>query len=254
MRIPVWLIFILALLPQSPSKVIAASALPEGFVYLDTLDKSGKIKIALRYGTQNNFVGRPVAGYTEKFQRVILTEAAAKALLKAQERFEKDGFCLVIYDAYRPQSAVNDFMQWSRSSSDQLMKIWFYPRVDKSRVFELGYVAEKSGHSRGSTVDISLIAKGESPHAIIPSYRKLKDGAEVVFLDDGTVDMGTSFDLFDKASHYENDLIEQEHQERRRYLKEVMESCGFKNYAEEWWHFTLKEEPFPETYFDFPVN
>lgn len=225
-------------------------SLPHGFIYLDKIDPT--IRQSLRYYGDNNFIGHPVAGYQSS--RIILTRKAAEALSKAQARFKKDGYSLVIYDAYRPQTAVSSFMEWSKDPNDQKMKAWFYPRIDKAKVFALGYVAEKSGHSRGSTIDLSIIPIETPLHEIDPQPRKLRDGFEFLFLDDGTVDMGSSFDLFDKASHYENDLISEEYQKRRKYLKEVMESCGFKNYAEEWWHFTLKDEPFPDTYFDFPVE
>jgi D-alanyl-D-alanine dipeptidase len=144
-------------------------------------------------------------------------------------------------------------MAWANDSSSQEQKALFYPRVDKSKVFELGYVAEKSGHSRGSTVDLSVIDLKKALHPIIPP-RKLLDGFALFYLDDGTLDMGTSFDLFDEASHFDNMLVAQEHKERRAWLQKVMQSCGFKPYAEEWWHFTLDNEPFPKTYYDFAVE
>jgi D-alanyl-D-alanine dipeptidase len=227
-----------------------AFALPPGFVYLDEVDPS--IVKSLRYCGKDNFLGRPVEGY--KTSRIIMTKEAAAALSKAQSTFREKGYSIVVYDAYRPQTAVNNFMRWSKDHKDQEMKTQYYPRVDKKDVFDLGYVAEKSGHSRGSTVDISLIPLNGKLQNIKPMLRQLNDKFEVLYLDDGTVDMGTSFDLFDKSSHYENDLVGPDHMERRTYLKDVMESCGFKNYAEEWWHFTLRNEPFPETYFDFPIE
>src|SRR3990167_7352767 len=230
---------------QAPRRV----SLPDGFVYLDEIDST--IQSSLRYHSNNNFIGRPIDGY--KASRVILTREAANALSKAQDRFKTDGYSIVIYDAVRPQTAVNNFMQWSKDPTDQMMKALFYPRINKEDVFKLGYVAAKSGHSRGSTVDISLLPLGTSLHEPTPQPRKLKD-FEFSYLEDGTVDTGSHFDLFDKASHYENDLISEEHQRLRRYIKGVMESCGFNNYAEEWWHFTLKDEPHPNTYFDFPIE
>jgi D-alanyl-D-alanine dipeptidase len=193
-----------------------------------------------------------MTGY--KSSRLVLTKEAANALAAAQAYFRKNGYSIVIYDAYRPQATVDSLKEWSQNPNDQKMKAWFYPRVDKEKVFELGYVAEKSGHSRGSTVDLSLIYLETPLQEINPSPRKLEDGYEILFLDDGTVDMGSSFDLFDKASHYNNDLIGEIQHKRRTYLKENMESYGFVPYAEEWWHFTLKNEPFPDTYFDFPIE
>jgi D-alanyl-D-alanine dipeptidase len=223
-------------------------ALPNGFVYLRDIDPT--IKAELRYTQTDNFLGRPVTGYNH-IKSIIITKEAAIALKKAQEIFKRDGFSIVIYDAYRPQRAVNSFINWAKEITDQKQKSLFYPRVDKSKVFELGYIAEKSSHSRGSTADLTIIELKKNLHPIKPIPRKLLDGFEILYLEDGTVDMGTSFDLFDKASHYENNLISDEHKQRRTYLKNVMESCGFQAYPEEWWHFTLDNEPFPDTYWDF---
>jgi D-alanyl-D-alanine dipeptidase len=229
------------------------SALPESFVYLEEVDPT--IIQSLRYAGKENFVGSPVEGYESS--RAIMTKQAAQALKSAQTFFKDEGYSLVVYDAYRPQRAVNHFMKW-KDQTDNRMKTQYYPRVDKGDVFNLGYVAAKSGHSRGSTVDITLIPLGNSLHSIKPTTRQLNDKLEILFLDDGTVDMGSSFDLFDKASHYDNDLVSAEHRQMRTLLKEGMEKCGFKNYAEEWWHFTLKDEPFPDNnldnYFDFPIK
>lgn len=224
--------------------------LPEGFAYLDAIDPS--IQLSLRYCSHDNFIGKPIEGY--RSERVIMTENAAEALCRAQTMFKKDGYSIVVYDSYRPQTAVNHFSRWSQDVFDQRMKAQFYPRVDKAKVFELGYISKKSGHSRGSTVDLSLIHESVNLNKIIPTSRVLNDSFEILFLDDGTLDMGSSFDLFDEASHYQNSLINDEHFRRRTYLKEVMGACGFKAYAKEWWHFTLEDEPFPDTYFDFPVE
>ena len=140
----------------------------------------------------------------------------------------------------------------------QLKKEYYFPRVDKAKVFELGYVSKRSGHSRGSTVDLTLIEYGKALHKVQALKRTLLDGSKIQFLDDGTVDMGSSFDLFDPASHFENNLIEETFKKRRAYLKAVMEKHGFKNYANEWWHFTLKNEPYPadqdNSYFNFTIE
>lgn len=225
-----------------------------GFVYLHEVDPT--IVTSPRYYSDHNFVGMRVDGYKKPV--VIMTLQAAQALKKVQEEVKKDGYCLVVYDAYRPQRAVNHFMRWSKEQQDQSKKDQYYPRVDKSKVFELGYVAARSGHSRGSTIDLTL-KKIDSPmHAVNEKKRALIDGFSILFLDDGTVDMGSSFDLFDKASHSENDLIATAHKELRTYFKAVMEKHGFKNYCQEWWHFTLKNEPYPadqdSSYFDFEVE
>jgi zinc D-Ala-D-Ala dipeptidase len=222
-------------------------ALPEGFVDVQSIDPS--IIVDLRYIGNDNFIGRPIAGYKEN--RAILTLEAAQALKIAQDLAKKDGFSLVIYDAYRPLRASGDFKEWSRDSNDARMQSWFYPRIEKKMLFELDYIAHPSSHNRGSTVDITLIRLSDKLHPIKAQRRALEDDFEIWYLDDGTLDMGSSFDLFDKASHYENDLIADTYKQKREYLRQIMASAGFDHYPEEWWHFTLKNEPFPQTNFDF---
>lgn len=228
----------------------------KGFVYLHEVDST--ILVSLRYYSCENFLGCPVEGYKKPV--VILTSQAAQALKKVQEDVKKDGYSLVVYDAYRPQRAVNHFMVWSKDIFDQKKKDAYYPRVDKSLVFELGYVAERSGHSRGSTIDLTLISDGKQIHDILLKKRTLPDGMIITLLDDGTIDMGSSFDLFDVVSHYQNDLIplDSTFAQLRTYLKDMMFKHGFNNYAEEWWHFTLQNEPFPadldSSYFDFEIE
>jgi len=233
---------------------ISDEARSKGFVYLHEIDPT--ILISLRYYNDENFVGKLVDGYKKSV--VILTKQAAEALKKVQEELKRDGYSLVIYDAYRPQKAVNHFIQWSEDVNDQAKKSHYYPRVNKADVFELGYVAKRSGHSRGSTIDLTIIKDGQKLKSIEEKERTLLDGYTITILDDGTVDMGSSFDLFDVASHFENNLIEKEFKQLRGYLKTVMEKHGFKNYAEEWWHFTLKNEPFPAdqdaSYFNFEIE
>lgn len=226
-----------------------------GFVYLHEVAPT--IQISLRYAGNENFVGTPVDGY-HNAEHVILTKQTAQALQKVQEAVQKDGYCLVVYDAYRPQQAVDHFWRWAHQITDQQKKADYYPRVNKADVFDLGYVAKKSGHSRGSTVDLTLIPLGKKVHPVVVSQRTLCDGTTINFLDDGTIDMGSSFDLFDVASHHENDLISEEHKKLRTYLKNVMATHGFKTITEEWWHYTLKNEPYPanqeNSYFNFDVE
>ncbi len=226
----------------------------KGFVYLHEVDPT--ILVSLRYYSNENFVGKTVEGYKKPV--VILTRQAAEALKNVQSSVKKDGYCLVVYDAYRPQHAVNNFMLWSTNNTDKIKEQQYYPRVAKDQAFDLGYIARRSGHTRGSTVDLTIIKDGESLHEIKESDRQLLDGSTIKFLDDGTVDMGSSFDLFDIASHSENDLIKEQYKESRRYLKSVMEQNGFRNYYKEWWHFNMTNEPFPadqdSSYFDFPIE
>lgn len=233
---------------------ISEEARSKGFVYLHEVDPT--ILVSLRYNSNENFVGKPIDGYRKSV--VILTKQAAEALKKVQEEVKKDGYSLVVYDAYRPQQAVNHFMRWSEDTKDQIRKSQYYPRINKADVFELGYVVKRSGHSRGSTVDLTIIKVGQELHEIKEKNRELLDGYTIKLLDDGTVDMGSSFDLFDIASHYENNLIEQKFKKLRTYLKNVMEKHGFKILSEEWWHFTLRNEPFPaasdDSYFSFPIE
>lgn len=248
-------ILLLTIVMQSGSCLgLTQEARDKGFVRLDEVDPT--IITSARYNSDENFLGRPVDGYKKSV--VVLTKQAAEALKCVQEQVKKDGFSLVVYDGYRPQRGPNNFMAWSKDIADQCKKCQYYPRVNKADVFKLGYVAEKSGHSRGSTVDLTIIKLGENVRPIEEKTRMLLDGFTIPILDDGTVDMGSSFDLFDTVSHYENDLIPQEFKERRAYLNRVMGENGFKGYSKEWWHFTLKNEPYPadrpDSYFDFTVE
>lgn len=224
--------------------------LPAGFVYLSDIDPS--IKKSLRYCGDCNFLGTIVDGYIN--ETVILTNKAAQLLTQIQQKIAHDGYGLVIYDSYRPQMAVDHFLRWSLDVKDQRTKSWFYPNIDKTRVFELGYMSKRSSHTRGSTVDLTLIKLGEELRDPVPQPRIMLDGSQIVFLDDGTVDMGSSFDLLDQASHYENNLIADKYKLRRNYLKQIMVDHGFKPYSKEWWHFSLENEPFPDIFFNFPVE
>lgn len=228
----------------------AIAALPKGFVYLKDVDPT--IIVHLSYITEENFIGKPLDGYKKNV--AILTREAAEALSSVQKEVQKDGYSLVIYDAYRPQKTVDQFVVWSNDFKDQKMKPSYYPRVEKKDLFRLEYMGEKSSHTRGSTVDLSLIPLGEKIRPIKKEKRQLKDGFEVLYLDDGTVDMETSFDLFDEASHPGTSLVGEEALALRQYLQDTMEAHGFVIYPSEWWHFTLKNEPFPDTYFNFDIE
>ncbi|MGI4775708.1 MAG: M15 family metallopeptidase [Janthinobacterium lividum] len=225
-------------------------ALPNGFIYLRDIDPT--IIENLRYYSGENFIGRRVDGY--KSNKVILTKEAAKSLSKVQKELLSNGYSLIVYDAYRPQKAVDQFVKWSEDSADQINKNKYYPDVAKNDVFKLGYVAEKSGHTRGSTVDVTMIRSDSALKEITIHNRKLLDGNLAPYLEDGTVDMGTSFDLFGVASHHDSKLIEKKYLDLRNYLRTVMKENGFKEYQEEWWHYTLENEPFLEIYFDFDIE
>ena len=201
--------------------------LEKGFVYLSDIDSS--IIVDLKYYSKNNFTGKFVEGYNSN--KAILTKEAALALSNVQDDLKKLGYSLVLYDAYRPQSAVDFFVQWSMDLNDTIKKAIYYPDIKKSQLFELGYIAHKSGHSRGSTVDVSLV--------------KMSSNKEL--------DMGTIFDYFGVESHTFFDEISENQKANRLLLYEVMTDNGFKNYSKEWWHYTLENEPF-EKYFNFLIN
>ena len=218
-------IIIITLFIFSPS--FFYNNLEDGFVYLNDIDDS--IIIDLKYYSNENFTGQYVEGYLSN--NAILTKESALALSDAQDDFNKLGYSLILYDAYRPQRAVDFFVQWSNNPHDTINKRIYYPNIKKSELFEFGYIAYKSGHSRGSTVDVSLIEI---------STNKL-------------LDMGTIFDYFGIESHTFFDDISEKQKSNRLILYEIMSNNGFKNYSKEWWHFTLKNEPY-QKYFDFLVN
>lgn len=238
---------LLAVLLTSPA---AANATPNGFVSLRDVDPT--ILHDIRYYTAHNFVGVRIDGY--RAPSCILTRPAARAVRKVQREMLAQGYTLKVYDCYRPQRAVDHFVRWARDLADQRMKPEFYPRVDKTRLFEDGYIAEKSGHSRGSTVDLTVVKlppRYQRPY--VPGER-LVDCAAPNRFPDNTVDMGTGYDCFDTLSHTDDPRITGAARAHRQLLKEAMAKAGFRNLPEEWWHFTLNNEPYPDTYFDFPVT
>ncbi|WP_299671718.1 M15 family metallopeptidase [uncultured Polaribacter sp.] len=202
--------------------------LPKGFVYLENVDSS--IKVELRYFSNNNFIGKPIEGYQSNC--LILTEETAKSLKNIQQTLQKKGLSLKIFDAYRPQQAVNHFVKWAKVLGDTLMKKEYYPKVPKSELFSRGYIASKSGHSRGSTVDLTII--------------NLNTKKEL--------DMGSPYDFFGVQSHpfYKN--ISEAQRKNRLLLRNIMLKNNFRPYEFEWWHFTLRNEPFRNTYFNFPID
>ena len=206
---------------------LLCAQLPEGFSSIQREIEG--IMLEPRYKTENNFTGRVVEGYQSL--ELMLTVETINALQAAQKEFNKKGFSIKIFDAYRPQKAVNYFIEWAKDQADTLRKNEYYAHLKKSELFPLGYIAERSGHSRGSTVDLTLVY-----------FDKENTPKEV--------DMGSSYDYFGEESHVFYEQITDEQKEARRYLRKVMLNNGFKPYAKEWWHFTLKNEPYPNTYFD----
>ena len=201
--------------------------LPEGFIKLSDIDST--IIVDLKYNTKSNFTGKIVRGY--KSNTVILSNEASIALINAQNDFKKLGYSLIVFDAYRPQSAVDFFFEWSKDLNDTINKNSYYPNINKSQLFAQGYIAKKSGHSRGSTVDVSLV-----------DLSTMKQ-----------IDMGSIYDYFgiQSSTFYPN--ISDSQKNNRMILYNIMINNGFKNYSKEWWHFTLENEPFQE-YFNFLVQ
>jgi D-alanyl-D-alanine dipeptidase len=237
-----------ALAPTASADVKA----PPGFVALRDVDPT--ILHEMRYVGHHNFIGRRIVGYREPV--CILTRQAAEALSRAQTSLRAQGYTLKVYDCYRPQRAVDDFARWAARPGDQRMKAEFYPNVDKADLFDLGYIARQSGHSRGSTVDLTLVKlpPRRQPRFIpgqplVPCFAPYGER-----FPDNTVDMGTGFDCFDTLANTLDPRIQGEARSNRLRLKETLEQAGFSNYPAEWWHYTLVGEPYPDTFFDFPVT
>lgn len=203
-------------------------SIPSDFVYVK--DIIPNVSLEMRYFGSHNFTGRPIWGYEKPV--AILTKRAAFALQQVENHLNKKGLGLKIFDAYRPQRAVDNFKSWSLKTGDTIAKREFYPHLDKKNLFKLGFIASKSGHSRGSTVDLTII--------------RLKDKKEI--------DMGGPFDFFGAVSHHQYANLTAQQKENRKILKEAMAKFGFKAYDKEWWHYTLQNEPYRKTYFDFIVK
>jgi D-alanyl-D-alanine dipeptidase len=200
---------------------------PDGFVDVGAFIPD--LVVEMRYAGRENFVGRPITGYEAPV--CLLTRKAATALAGVQAELSAFGLGLKVFDCFRPTRAVADFANWARDISDQARKPDYYPNVDKTQLFALGYIAERSGHSRGSTVDLTVVDLGTKTE----------------------VDMGGTYDLFDARSWPTDQRVSPNQRASRLMLQATMHAHGFKPLNEEWWHFTLRDEPYPQTYFDFPV-
>ena len=219
------LFFIITLFFCAPS---IAGELPEGFVYLK--DIIPDIEIELRYYTDDNFIGERIDGYLNS--KCIISKKAALALKKVQTDLKRFGLGLKIFDAYRPQCAVDHFVRWAKDLDDKKMKTKYYPTVLKENLFKEGYIAAKSSHTRGSTVDVTIIT--------LNSKKEL--------------DMGSGFDFFSSRSWPDDSSMTASQRAHRMLLQTLMNSHNFERYEKEWWHFTLRKEPFPDEYFNFPVQ
>jgi D-alanyl-D-alanine dipeptidase len=207
-----------SLVTQRPDTFVDAAALAPGLL------------TEMRYATAHNFVGVPIAGYDKPI--CYLTRPAATALAQVVKDLEPKGLTIKVYDCYRPVRAVEHFIRWARDLRDQKMKAEFYPHVDKRTLFRDGYIASRSGHSRGSTSDLTLARRADGQ----------------------VLDMGTPFDNFSPQSWPSDRTVSPEAQQNRSLLAQAMARRGFRPYDKEWWHFTLRHEPYPQTYFDFAIR
>jgi D-alanyl-D-alanine dipeptidase len=220
-------VLFLALVAACGSSAACAQERPSAFV--DAAPMVPGLIADMRYAGAHNFVGRPIDGY--EAPRCLLAQAAADALAAVARDLEPRGLHIKVFDCYRPARAVANFVRWARDLNDTLGKAKFYPDIDKRTLFRDGYIASHSGHSRGATVDLTLAQA---------------DGREL--------DMGTPFDFFSPKSWTADPTISAAQHANRMLLAAAMRRRGFRGYDKEWWHFTLRNEPFPQTYFDFPVR
>ncbi len=198
------------------------------FVFVDEFVAG--VRWDAKYATWDNFTGKPVDGY--RANRIVGTRSLCAALDRAREKAASVGFGLLLWDGYRPQCAVDNFLCWSQQPEDGRTKLRHYPNIDRPEMFERGYVAARSGHTRGGAIDLTLyrLATGE------------------------LAAMGGDHDLMDPVSHHGAPGITAVEAGNRQCLRSIMEACGFESYPSEWWHYTLKHEPYPNTYFDFPIT
>jgi len=215
--------------PTAEPEPAAASSYAEfGFVSVE--ESTSNIVVESRYFSEYNFVGERIDGYEST--DVLLTEEAAEALQKAADLLNADGYMLKVYDGYRPQRAVDFLFHWAKDASDLRMKASFYPNLDKADLIARGYIEQKSAHSRGSAVNVTLI--------LADTFEEL--------------DMGSPYDYMDAISEPGSTNITPGQAANRELLKKAMEQSGFLSCDQNWWHYTLKNEPYPRTYFDFPVE
>jgi zinc D-Ala-D-Ala dipeptidase len=226
-----------------------ADDLPAGFARLR--DVSPNIRQDIRYATTFNFTGEVAPGYERA--ECILTKQAAEALATVERHLNEQGLALKVYDCYRPATAVDFFVSWVEGKQDSPLKNVFYPHVDRRDLIKLGYIASKSGHSRGSTLDVGLVRLADAKLPT-PKQGGECDGPFESRPRESLLDMGTSFDCFSPKSAFAATDVSAEARANRATLRAAMTQYGFNPYEPEWWHFTLNAEPYPDTYFDFPVR
>jgi zinc D-Ala-D-Ala dipeptidase len=228
-----------------------AGSVPRAFVYLRDIDPT--IVQDIRYAGSHNFVGRPIKGYLAA--ECILSAPAANALARVQKKLAGKKLSLIVWDCYRPKRAVADFWQWSRDPAHSEMKAEFYPRADKASLFALGYVAIRSAHSRGSTVDVGIVPGDVSSAPPRDPSQPLRacTAPKGERFEDGTIDLGTGPDCLDVLAGTSNALVGAVARANRQMLKSTMREAGFRAYFREWWHFELVNQPFTGG-FDFDVS
>ena len=207
---------------------VRKEGLPGGFVYIDEVIEDAIIDA--KYWGTDNFIGRRIDGYERPL--AAASREVAEGCAEAAKILRERGFFLKIYDAYRPQRAVDDFVRWAADLDDIRRKPVHYPRVDKKDFFALGYIAGRSGHTRGCAADLTLVDRDTRQE----------------------LDMGSVFDFMDSRSHLSAAGLTEHQQANRALLSGAMTACGFVPYEFEWWHFSLEKEPYPDTYFDFPIR
>jgi D-alanyl-D-alanine dipeptidase len=226
---------------------LAADAMPEDFVYLRDIDPT--IQQDMRYAGPHNFTGAKVPGY--EAGECVMVWQAAEALKAVQDDLRGKSLTLKVYDCYRPVRAVTAFADWAKGPDDPVAKAIYYPNTPKNSLFP-NYIASRSGHSRAATVDLTLVPlEGET---VTPEYAEPCTAPQPEWAADGSVAMGTTFDCFDTKSWNSAASITLQQHRNRVMLQEAMAAHGFKDYRYEWWHFTFEPEPYPDTYFDFPIE
>jgi zinc D-Ala-D-Ala dipeptidase len=229
----------------------SAAALPDGFVYLRDIDPT--ILEDMRYAGSNNLTGAPVPGYDAP--ECVLVRQAAEALKQVEADLRDEGLTLKVYDCYRPARAVAAFGEWGKKPDDPAAKINYYPNLPKAALFP-DYIAIRSGHSRGATVDITLAPIGDTWRRSAPEAGTVPQpctAPQQNLAPDGSLAMGTRFDCLDEEANTAAPGLTKEEQDNRARLLKAMQARGFTNYPKEWWHFTLTAEPYPDTIFDFPI-
>jgi zinc D-Ala-D-Ala dipeptidase len=238
--------------PPLMMSIDCADKRPEGFV--DIKDVISDIQVDIRYFTPHNFVGEQVNGYNAA--KCIISREAAQALALVQKDLSTFSLGLKVYDCYRPQRAVNHFVKWATEIYNTKTQKEFYPIIDKRNLFRDGYIDSKSGHSRGSTVDLTIIPIPPGQQHNYLSGQTLYECYLPVGqrFEDNSIDMGTGFDCFHELSNTPNKNVGIQQRINRLLLKTLMEKQGFRNFEKEWWHYTLNNEPYPDTYFNFTIE